>query len=259
MSEGLRTFLFGVLPYICAASFVVGHIWRWRFDQFGWTTRSSEIYEKKLLNIASPMFHFGILMVVAGHAVGLLIPESWTHAIGISEEAYHVVATVAGSIAAVFTVVGLALLIYRRRTTRTVFVATTRMDKLMYLMLAITLGAGTFATFAEQVLGWSSGGYNYRESISPWLRSLFTFNPDLDLMVGIPPAFAIHIVSALLLFALWPFTRLVHVWSAPLAYVFRPYVVYRSRDAEQRGSREHRPGWEPSQLPQKRPGAKSRR
>lgn len=248
MSEGLRTFLFGVLPYICGASFIVGHIWRWRFDQFGWTTRSSEIYEKKILNIASPMFHFGILMVVAGHAVGLLVPESWTHAIGISEEAYHVVATVAGSIAAVFTVVGLALLIYRRRTTRTVFVATTRMDKLMYLMLATTLAAGTWATFAEQVLGWESGGYNYRESISPWLRSLFTFNPDLALMDGIPWAFAVHIVSALLLFAVWPFTRLVHVWSAPLAYVFRPYVVYRSRDA-QRGNREHRPGWEPSQLP----------
>lgn len=236
----LQTILFGVLPYIVAAIFLVGHWWRWRYDQFGWTTRSSEVYEKRLLRIGSPLFHVGILMVIGGHAVGLLIPREWLYAIGIDEHTYHLGATVLGSIAAAATLAGLAILIYRRRATQSVFRATTRMDKLMYLVLGVTLLAGTVATVQKQIFG---GGYEYRTTISPWARSLFTLQPRVELMAEIPPAFAVHVVCALLLFALWPFTRLVHVWSAPVQYLFRPYVVYRSRD-DKRGQRADRRGWE---------------
>ena len=107
-----------VVPYVTLAIVVVGTWWRYRYDKFGWTTRSSQLYESRLLRIGSPMFHFGILVVIVGHVIGLLIPESFTHAIGLSEHAYHVQAVILGTIAGITTLAGVALLIYRRRTTR---------------------------------------------------------------------------------------------------------------------------------------------
>ncbi len=122
----------GVVPYLCLATFVVGHFWRYRYDKFGWTTRSSQLYENRLLRIGSPLFHFGILGVFVGHIIGLLVPQSWTDAVGISEDIYHFVAVAGGLLAGVVTLVGMAILIYRRRTVGPVFSATTRMDKVMY-------------------------------------------------------------------------------------------------------------------------------
>jgi nitrate reductase gamma subunit len=86
----MSTLLWGVLPYVTIAVLVGGTVWRYRYDQFGWTTRSSQLYESRLLRIGSPLFHFGILVVVVGHIIGLVIPASWTSAVGLSETAYHV-------------------------------------------------------------------------------------------------------------------------------------------------------------------------
>src|SRR5690606_23031247 len=83
-SPPLSEFLWVIVPYLCLATFVIGHVWRWRYDQFGWTTRSSQLYESKLLRIGSPLFHFGMLGVLAGHIIGLVIPKLWTDALGIS-------------------------------------------------------------------------------------------------------------------------------------------------------------------------------
>jgi nitrate reductase gamma subunit len=232
--------LWVALPYVALAVFVLGHVWRYRYDKFGWTTRSSQLYERRLLRIGSPLFHFGILVVLIGHIGGLVIPESWTEAAGISEDAYHVMAVVLGTVAGVATVGGLAILIYRRRTVGPVFSATTRNDKAMYVSLTVTIALGLAATVAANVVG---GGYNYRETISPWFRSLFYFQPDPALMSEAPVLFQLHAVSALLLFAFWPFTRLVHMLTAPLGYLTRPYIVYRSRDT-QLGARAPRRGWD---------------
>lgn len=241
----IEILLWVALPYVSGAIFIVGHIWRYRYDKFGWTTRSSQVYENRMLRWGSPMFHLGILMVIAGHVVGLFIPREWLYAIGISEGMYHIGATVLGSFAAVLTLAGLAILIYRRRTVGPVFLATTVMDKVMYLFLGATLLFGTLATFVYQVFG---SGFHYRETISPWIRDLFILQPRPDLMQNVPLLFQLHVITALLLFALWPFTRLVHVFSAPVGYLFRPYVVYRSRD-EQRGSRAAKRGWDPIEQP----------
>ena len=119
-----------VVPYVTLTIVVVGTWWRYRYDKFGWTTRSSQLYESRLLRIGSPMFHFGILVVVFGHFVGLVIPQSWTEAIRVSQHVYHVHAMTLGSIAGVCTLLGISLLIYRRRTTGPVFMATTANDKL---------------------------------------------------------------------------------------------------------------------------------
>ena len=236
-----ETLLWVVLPYVTFAVFVVGHVWRYRYDQFGWTTRSSQIYESRLLRLGSPLFHLGILMALGGHVVGLAVPKGWTEAVGIGEHAYHVTAVAAGTVAGTMTVVGLALLVARRRTVRPVFRATTPMDKLLYVVLGAVVLLGLANTVHGNVV---NGPYDYRESVAVWYRSLFALAPEGGLMAQAPFTFQAHAVAAMLLFALWPFTRLVHVLSVPVGYLARPYVVYRSREDDQRSARADRRGWE---------------
>jgi nitrate reductase gamma subunit len=136
----------------------------------------------------------------------------------------------------------MALLIARRRLTGPVFAATTRNDKAMYVVLGGVIVLGLWATVKANVAG---GGYDYRETVSPWFRSLFVLRPDPDLMAAVPASFRVHVVAAFALFAFWPFTRLVHAFSAPVGYLTRPYVVYRSRDERSRpGLRPSRRGWD---------------
>lgn len=239
MSNPVDILLWVVFPYVCLTVFVVGHIWRYQYDKFGWTTRSSQLYENRLLRLGSPLFHFGILFVLGGHVMGLGIPKSWTEAVGISESAYHFMAVSLGAVAGFCTVVGMAILIYRRRTVGPVFSATTRMDKLMYVFLATVILLGLSNTVVANIFG----SYDYRESVSVWFRGIFRFSLRPDLIAGAPLTFQLHALVAFALFALWPFTRLVHVFSAPVGYLNRPYIVYRSR-ADQLGSRPPRRGWD---------------
>lgn len=238
----LDILLWGIAPYVMVAILVGGTIWRYRYDKFGWTTRSSQLYESRLLRIGSPIFHFGLLVVVIGHVIGLIIPKSFTDAVGLSQEAYHIQALALGSIAGFATLVGIGLLIYRRRTTGPVFRATTRNDKLMYVVLVAAIVAGLTTT----LLGASGGdAHNYRLTVSPWFRSLFVLHPDITAMSHAGIAFQLHALIGMALFAIWPFTRLVHAFTAPLGYLFRPYIVYRSRDTDP-ASRPARRGWERS-------------
>ena len=189
-----QTFLWVVLPYVTAVAFGIGMFWRYRYDQYGWTTRSSQMYESRLLRIGSPLFHFGILMALGGHILGLLVPEGWTDAVGVSEHTYHVMAVAFGVVAAVMVVAGLGILIYRRRTIGRVFTVTTTMDKVMYVMLGavVLLGvANTVAINLLNVTGAYPDGYNYRESVAVWFRSLFVFSPDASGMIVAPPSFQI--------------------------------------------------------------------
>jgi nitrate reductase gamma subunit len=239
--SGRDVLLWVVIPYLCIATFVGGHVWRYRYDKFGWTTRSSQMYERRLLRWASPLFHFGILFAIGGHVIGILVPKSWTEGVGIGETAYHGVAVALGTVAGIGTVVGLALLIYRRRTVGPVFSATTRNDKFMYVFLAATIVLG----LATTVLGNLTGHpHEYRDTVAPYFRSVFYFQPKPELIDEAPIGFQLHTMAAWLLFAVWPFTRLVHVFSAPLGYLTRPYIVYRSRSATA-GARGPRRGWEP--------------
>jgi nitrate reductase gamma subunit len=236
----MSQFLWVIFPYLCLTTFVVGHIWRYRYDKFGWTTRSSQLYENRLLRIGSPLFHFGILAVFLGHVMGLGVPKSWTEALGVSEAMYHFMAVSIGAVAGFATLVGMVILIYRRRTTGPVFSATTRMDKAMYLVLATVVVLGLANTVVANLVS----AYDYREGVSVWFRGIFRFSLHPDLMAVAPLSFQLHGLAAMLLFALWPFTRLVHVFSAPVGYLTRPYIVYRSRDDVQLGSHTPRRGWD---------------
>ena len=249
----MTTLLWVIFPYVCLAIFVVGHFWRYKYDKFGWTTRSSQLYEDRLLRIGSPLFHFGMLGVVGGHVMGLLIPQSWTDAIGLDRHTYHIIALAGGIPAGIAAVAGLIILVYRRRVTGPVFSATTVNDKVMYLVLGIVIMLGIWNTIAGSLLQFG-GEYNYRDGVSPWFRSIFYFQPDASLMAGAPLGFQIHAFFAFLLFAMWPFTRLVHVFSAPVGYFTRPYIVYRSSDVRSgTGVGTHAPhrGWDKSELQKK--------
>jgi nitrate reductase gamma subunit len=232
--------LWVVFPYVALVVLVLGTVWRYRYDKFGWTTRSSQLYETAVLRWGSPMFHFGVLLVLIGHVGGLLVPKAWTEAVGVSEDTYHLMAVFIGTLAGMFTLVGMAVLIARRRLTGPVFAATTKNDKAMYVVLAAVIVLGLWATVRANVAG---HGYDYRETVSPWFRSLFVLQPDPALMTGVPLSFQIHVTAAFALFAVWPFTRLIHAFSAPVGYLTRPYVVYRSREAHP-ALRAARSGWD---------------
>ena len=171
----MNTFLWVIFPYICLAVFVVGHVWRYRYDKFGWTTRSSQLYESKLLRIGSPLFHFGMLGVVGGHILGLILPQDWTDAVGLSHEAYHIIALAGGIPAGIAALVGLAILIYRRRTVGPVFSATTKMDKLMYVFLAGVILLGVWNTVSGASFLFGGHEYDYRTGVSIWFRQSWSF------------------------------------------------------------------------------------
>ena len=218
--------LWVVLPYASVTVFLAGHVWRYRHDQFGWTSRSTELLEHRLLAWGSPLFHYGALAAIGGHVLGILIPSSVTNAIGIHEHAYHLIAAIAGGVAAVVTAAGFVILVYRRITVRRVAVTTSWVDLAVFGLLTVSIGLGVSETMAIQVFGHA---YNYRASISPWFRSLITFQPETRTVTGAQLIFQVHAISAWPLYALWPFSRLVHAWSLPFQYLGRPYILYRRR------------------------------
>lgn len=220
--------LWVALPYVSIATLVLGTIYRRRYDAFGWTTRSSQLYESTILRWGSPMFHVGILLVLFGHIGGLLVPASWTAAVGIDDHAYHALAAGLGTAAGLLLLLGMAILVARRRLVGPVFTATTRNDKGMYLLLGIVILLGLWTTIRVNLAG---AGYNYRETVSPWFRSIFTLSPDPELMSDVPVSLRLHVAAAWVLIGVWPFTRLIHAFSFPVGYLTRPYIPYRSRDS----------------------------
>jgi nitrate reductase gamma subunit len=219
-------FLWVALPYIAIAVFVVGHVWRYRHGQLTWTARSTQLLENRLLRLGSPLFHFGLLAVIGGHVLGILVPKHWLDAIGIGEHAYHLLALIAGLIAGAAMTLGFAILVYRRIANARVRATTSQSDLLLYPLLGLAIVTGMIAT----IWGSAVDEYAYRESVSPWFRSIFAFDPNATLMVGAPLVFQLHAVVAWLLFLVWPFTRLVHAWSIPVGYLLRrSHVLYRSR------------------------------
>ncbi|QFZ19788.1 respiratory nitrate reductase subunit gamma [Saccharothrix syringae] len=236
----LDLLLWAVLPYVTITVLVGGTAWRYRYDRFGWTTRSSQLHESRLLRVGSPLFHLGLLLVLAGHVGGLLVPASVTRWLGLHDEAYHLVSLTAGGLAGAAALVGLGVLLHRRLRTPAVRAATSRGDRLTFPLLALVLLLGMTATVLLNGVG---GGYDYRETVSPWVRGVLLLHPDPALMHDVPLVYRLHALAAMALFALWPFSRLVHAFSAPLHYLVRPYIVYRGRD-DRLAARPAPRGWD---------------
>lgn len=243
-------FLWVIFPYLSLVTFVIGHVYRYRYSQYTWTTKSSQILERRMLMWGVLLFHWGLLFVIGGHVMGLLVPLEVYRAIGVTDHNYHLMSLWAGSLIGFAALAGILILNLRRwfnsrirRSTDTIKFAT---DAL--LLLVITLGMAAtigYRIYANQYELQSE--FEYRETIGPWFRSLFVFRPEGGLMLGVPLIFQLHTLSAFLLFALWPFSSLVHAWSVPLGYARRRYVQYRSHDprgalARERAHRDARRG-----------------
>src|SRR5688572_27311301 len=159
MSAG-EILLWIILPYAAVATFIVGTWWRYRADQFGWTSGSTQMFEHKILGWAGPAFHYGALGAISGHVIGLMIPKSFTEAIGMSETTYRWFSAIAGAIAGAICVVGFIGLAYRRATNDRVRRTTSRMDLLVYLLLTILIGLGVYMTFGYNLI--TKSPYDYR-------------------------------------------------------------------------------------------------
>ena len=217
-------FLWVIFPYLCVVIFIVGHIARFRYDQFSWTAKSSEFIEKKQLKWGSLCFHLGIIPVAVGHVVGLLIPAHWLRQLGVNDHLYHIGAVYIGSIFGIITLIGMLLLTARRITIKNIRRLSTASDMFVNFLLVCIIIMGCYATIVTNAV---TPTFDYRETISVWFRGLFYFQPDDARMITVPLAFKLHIILGFMIMACWPFTRLVHVWSVPVTYIHRRYIVYR--------------------------------
>ena len=164
-----------------------------------------------------------------------MVPERWTAAIGIPETAYRWFSAGAGTLAAVLIIIGVAILAGRRLFVARVRATTSPVDWVALILLAIVIVMGIAETIGVGLLG---HGYDYRQSVALWFRGLFAGNPDVRAIAHAPFLYQLHATAAWAVIAVWPFSRLVHAWSAPVWYLWRPFVVYRSR----RATRPNEPG-----------------
>jgi nitrate reductase gamma subunit len=219
-------FWWAVLPEVCLAVFLVGHVYRYATDRYGWGSQSSEILEKRILRWASPLFHYGALLVFLGHVAGIMVPLRVYHALGVPDRVYHWTAMGVGGVSGSMMVVGLAGLLWRRLAVPRVRAVTRPSDWLALVMLLVVSLLGLALAVGRNLL---AGPYDYRVTIAPWFRGLLLLQPDPRLMAGVPLLFQVHVAASFVLLAVWPFTRLVHVWSLPLAYLRRATILYRAR------------------------------
>lgn len=219
----MEEIIWGILPYIVLTIFIGGHIYRYQKDQFGWTTKSSEFLDKKSVKVGSQLFHWGVVFVFIGHFLGIIIPVGIYDAVGISEATYHTIALVFGIPAGIAALIGLILLLWRRMNVKRIFMTSSTSDWVSLILLVLVIGTGLIAT----CLNIDSNGFDYRTTIAPWLRGVLVFHVQPELMANVPVWFKIHILSSFALYVVWPFTRLVHVFSFPFMYLRRSYVVYR--------------------------------
>jgi respiratory nitrate reductase gamma subunit len=220
----LNQFVWVIYPYLCLAIFVIGHIARYKYDQFSWTAKSSEMIETTRLKWGSLLFHLGIIPVFFGHVVGLLIPANWLEAIGVNNHIYHIGAVYIGSVFGIITLIGMLLLTLRRLSIKNVRRLSSFSEIFVNIVLLIILIMGCYSTLVTNAI---QPEFDYRQTIAIWFRHLFMFSPNADLMLNVPWSFKLHILLGFTVFACWPFTRLVHVWSVPLSYMNRRYIVYR--------------------------------
>lgn len=215
-----------IYPYLCLMIMIVGTLYRFRFNPMSWGSQSSELLEKKMLRYGSQLFHWGIIFVLVGHVMGLLIPLSWYTFFGVPPEFYHFNAILFGGIVGVAALIGNIILIIRRTWNSRVRMYAKAADfvSLITLFLVIVTGVSITLIYDEFV-----NRYEYRATVGPWFRELFVLHPNASLMLHVPLIFKIHIALSFFLFAISPFTRLVHIWSFPFRYIGRPPIQYRSR------------------------------
>ena len=226
MSDFYYTFFFGIYPYICLTVFAVGTVIRYDREQYSWRASSSQILADKGLKVGNVLFHIGVIFIFFGHLVGLLTPHSIYEQF-ISAEQKQMVAIIAGGIAGSIGFIGLTMLVFRRLFVPRVRMTSSRSDIaiLLILWVQITLGLITI----PYSLSHHDAGVML--NLSEWVQRILTFRGGApELLIGIDAVFHIHLILGMTIFLLFPFTRLVHILSAPVKYLWRPYQIVRSKN-----------------------------
>ena len=226
MSHYINQFLFGIYPYIAITVFFVGSLLRYDRDQYTWKASSSQLLRKKDMVLGSNLFHIGIIMLFFGHLFGLLTPHS-AYAFVMTAGAKQVMAMTAGGIFGTLCLMGMILLIRRRMFDPRIRANSQYADLpiLLILFVQLLLGLATIPFSAQHLDGSSM------LALASWAQHIVTFQGDAaSFVAGEAFIFKIHLVVGLTIFLVFPFTRLVHVWSVPVQYLARSgYQIVRKR------------------------------
>jgi len=227
MQEFITNALFGWYPYVCLTVFLVGSWWRFDREQYSWRSGSSQLLRRRQLMWGSNLFHVGILVIFLGHFVGLLTPIWVFDALGISHGFKQMLAIVVGGVAGVVFLVGIALLAHRRLFDARIRKTSSFGDiaVLLLLLAQLLLGLITISVSLRHL----DGGEMVR--FMAWAQGILTLQPGVaEFVANADPLFKAHIVLGMTIFLVLPFTRLVHIWSAPIWYLGRQgYQIVRTR------------------------------
>ena len=223
----LDTFIFGIYPYICLAVFFVGSLIRFDRDQYTWKSDSSQLLRKKQLRIGSIFFHIGVLFLFFGHFFGMLTPH-FLYEPFITAGQKQVMAMASGGIAGVFGFIGLTILLHRRLTDDRIRITSKPSDILIVvvLWLQLLLGLATIPLSGQHLDG------SVMMKLAGWAQHIVTLRGGaVELLSGVDWVFKLHMFLGMTIFLIFPFTRLVHVWSgfASITYLVRPYQIVCSR------------------------------
>jgi nitrate reductase gamma subunit len=214
--SALNNFTLIGLPYAALVLFLVGTIYRYRTAKYTYSSLSSQFFEDGQLFWGSIPFHLGLLVLFVGHLAAFLMPESLLAFISHPQRLFQV--EIGGLMFGLVVLAGILTLFVRRVTHPRIQRVTTRMDLLVEILLIIEVIIGI--TIA---LGFRWGSAWFPSVITPYLRSLLLFQPDISAVASLPSLIKVHIVLAFLIFMLTPFSRLVHFLVIPLHYIWRPY------------------------------------
>ena len=229
MADWFHILVFGYYPYLAATVFLAGSLIRFDREQYTWRSGSSQLLRRRQLIWGSVLFHLGILMLFFGHFVGLLTPKEIYHAFGMGSGTKQVLAIVAGGLFGVVCFVGLTMLLHRRLFDPRIRATSSVMDIAILVLLWLQLVLG----LASLPLSWAHReGGEIMVQLSLWAQKIVTFQSDAaDYAMGVHWIYQAHIILGLTIFLVFPFSRLVHVWSAPVGYLGRRgYQVVRTRE-----------------------------
>ncbi|AXE33339.1 MULTISPECIES: respiratory nitrate reductase subunit gamma [Chromobacterium] len=224
----LHQFVFGIYPYIALAIFLLGSLIRFEREQYSWKSESSQLLYHGQLRLGNILFHLGIIGLFFGHLAGLLTPLAVWEALGVSHSFKQLVAMSAGGLMGSLCLIGIALLLHRRLMCDRLAANTTWRDKLVLLWILATLLLGLSTIFVSAQH--RDGGEMVL--LMSWAQHVVTFRGDAaDFIVSVSPVFKLHLFMGMSLFVIFPFTRLVHVWSGfgAVTYLGRAWQLVRPR------------------------------
>jgi len=229
----LSNFLFGVYPYIALTTFILGSLIRFDREQYGWKADSSQLFEEEQLQKGSLLFHIAIIALFFGHLGGLVTPHQWFLDWGISDMMHQVVAISLGSVFGSVCMMG-GVILWKRRMYHPRVRANSRfMDIFIldWILLTLSIGLLTIPVSIYHAIG---GDASIMIDLSEWVQAMLALNPSPQMLDNVNFIYKLHLFMGMSVFFFFPFTRLVHVWSMPIGYLFRPYQIVRTKFVKQR-------------------------